>query len=63
LSWDGGQTGAPADGEDRSAEAHKPMPPPKVDAAVEPILQEATLVEGIVGVLDQQPSKGSNRGR
>jgi hypothetical protein len=47
LSWDGGETSTPADGEDRSAEAREPMPPPQVDALVETILEEATLVEGM----------------
>jgi hypothetical protein len=46
LSWDGGETSAPTDGEDRSAEVREPTPPPRAEAIVGSTLQEATLVEG-----------------
>jgi hypothetical protein len=48
LSWDGGETNTPADGEDHLAEVREPTPPPQVDTAVELILEEATLVEGML---------------
>jgi hypothetical protein len=47
LSWDGGEGNTLADGEDRSAEAREPTLPPQVDAVVESVIVEATLVEGV----------------
>jgi hypothetical protein len=47
LSWDGGEANTPADGEDHSVEVREPTPPPQVDAVVEPVIVEATLVEGM----------------
>jgi hypothetical protein len=46
LLWDSRETNAPADGEDRSAEVREPTIPRQAETVVEPILQEATLVEG-----------------
>jgi hypothetical protein len=46
LSWDGGETSTPADGGDRSADIREPTPPPQANAAVDLMLEEATLVEG-----------------
>jgi hypothetical protein len=40
------ETSTPADGENRSVEVREPTPPPQTEAIVEPMLQEATLVEG-----------------
>jgi hypothetical protein len=48
LSWDGGETSTPVDGEDRSTEVCEPTPPPQADVVVEPVLEEATLVEGML---------------
>jgi hypothetical protein len=41
-------TSTTADGEDRSAEAREPTLPPQAGAVVELVLEEATLVEGML---------------
>jgi hypothetical protein len=41
-----GGTSTLIDGEDRSAEVQELTPPPKTEAGVESMLEEATLVEG-----------------
>jgi hypothetical protein len=38
----------PADGENCSAEVCEPTPPLQADVVVEPVLEEATLVEGML---------------
>jgi hypothetical protein len=48
LSWNVRETSTPADGEDRSMEVCEPTPAPQANAAVEPVLEEASLVEGIL---------------
>jgi hypothetical protein len=47
MSWDEVEISAPTDGEDRSAKARQPSPPPHTKAATELRLQETTLVEGM----------------
>jgi hypothetical protein len=48
LSYEVGETRTPADGKDRSLEVREPTPPPQLDALVEPILEDATPVEGML---------------
>jgi hypothetical protein len=47
LSWDGGETSRPAEGEDHSADVREPTPLSQTEAAKESTLEEATLVEGM----------------
>jgi hypothetical protein len=45
LSWDGGEVSTQVDVQDHSVKARKPTPPPQVDAVVEQVIVETTMVE------------------
>jgi hypothetical protein len=50
LSWDGGETSTPTDGEGHTAEEREPTQPPQTKVVVELTLEEGILVEGMCHV-------------